>query len=237
MNWYYALNGQQQGPVSELDLSQLVASGTINGATLIWSDGLADWQPLAQALPGALSVVPVNAPQIGGFAVPAAQKDLYVQQMREGVSPTMPGTMEFAGFWLRLVAKLIDSLILMVPNFAVQFAIGLGPGSMANPPAQEVDPAQLALTLGALAFSVGLSVAYQTILVSKYGATWGKMALGLKIVNEDGSKVRTGRAFGRVFAEILSGMTCYIGYIIVAFDSEKRSLHDHICATRVIKSR
>ena len=80
-------------------------------------------------------------------------------------------------------------------------------------------------------------MAYQTILVSKYGATWGKMALGLKIVNEDGSKVRTGRAFGRVFAEILSGMTCYIGYIIVAFDSEKRSLHDHICATRVIKSR
>jgi uncharacterized RDD family membrane protein YckC len=188
-------------------------------------------------LPGALSVVPVNAPQIGGFAVPAAQKDLYVQQMREGVSPTMPGTMEYAGFWLRLVAKLIDSLILMVPNFAIQFAVGLGPGNMANPSAQEVDPAQMALMLGTVAFSIGLSVAYQTILVSKYGATWGKMALGLKIVNEDGSKIRTGRAFGRVFAEILSGMTCYIGYIIVAFDSEKRSLHDHICATRVIKSR
>ena len=36
------------------------------------------------------------------------------------------------------------------------------------------------------------------------------------------------------FAELLSGMICDIGYLIVAFDSQKRGLHDHICNTRVI---
>lgn len=79
MNWYYALNGQQKGPVSEQDIMQLVSSGTINASTLIWRDGLADWQPVSTALPAALDTAPANVPQIGGFAVPAAQKDLYVQ--------------------------------------------------------------------------------------------------------------------------------------------------------------
>jgi uncharacterized RDD family membrane protein YckC len=39
---------------------------------------------------------------------------------------------------------------------------------------------------------------------------------------------------GRFSAEILSGLIFYIGYIMVAFDSEKRALHDRICNTRVI---
>ena len=42
------------------------------------------------------------------------------------------------------------------------------------------------------------------------------------------------RAFGRFWAEMLSGLVCAIGYIIAAFDDEKRSMHDHICDTRVI---
>ena len=50
----------------------------------------------------------------------------------------------------------------------------------------------------------------------------------------DGSKISYQRAFGRAWADILSGMICYIGYIIAGFDKEKRALHDHICQTRVI---
>ena len=88
-----------------------------------------------------------------------------------------------------------------------------------------------------MAVVIGLNAAYYGLMVSKYGATLGKMAVGLKVINEDRSPVSLGRAIGRFFAELLSGMTCYIGYIMIAFDSEKRSLHDHICSTRVIKSR
>ena len=76
--------------------------------------------------------------------------------------------------------------------------------------------------------------AYTVFFVTKYGATPGKMACGLKIVTPDGDKIRFGRSVGRFFAEMLSGMICYVGYIIAAFDGEKRSLHDHICSTRVI---
>ncbi len=51
MNWYYDLGGQRQGPVPEAELDRLLASGTITTGTLVWCEGLADWQPLGKARP------------------------------------------------------------------------------------------------------------------------------------------------------------------------------------------
>ena len=79
-----------------------------------------------------------------------------------------------------------------------------------------------------------LQVIYTTFFVGKFGGTPGKLALGLRIIRADGSRVSYGRAFGRFFAEILSGLILDIGYIMAAFDDEKRSLHDRICDTRVV---
>jgi uncharacterized RDD family membrane protein YckC len=76
---------------------------------------------------------------------------------------------------------------------------------------------------------------YSAFFVGTYGATPGKMVCRIKIVNADGSKVSYGKAIGRYFAELLNAFTLYIGYIIAAFDDEKRTLHDRICNTRVVK--
>ena len=62
------------------------------------------------------------------------------------------------------------------------------------------------------------------------------MAFGLKVVLPDGGRVTYWRAFGRHFAEMVSAFTLAIGYIMAGFDSQKRSLHDRICSTRVIKN-
>ena len=61
------------------------------------------------------------------------------------------------------------------------------------------------------------------------------MACGIKIVTADGGKVTYLRACARHFAEFLSAIILGIGYLMVAFDREKRALHDHICNTRVIR--
>ena len=74
-----------------------------------------------------------------------------------------------------------------------------------------------------------------TFFLWKYQATPGKMALGLKVITADGSRLSYLRCVGRFFGEIVSGLILNIGYIIAAFDSEKRALHDHMCATRVVK--
>ena len=71
--------------------------------------------------------------------------------------------------------------------------------------------------------------------MGKYGATPGKMACRLKVIRPDGGTISYMLSFGRAFAELISYMTLYIGYIMAAFDNEKRALHDHICDTRVVK--
>ena len=62
------------------------------------------------------------------------------------------------------------------------------------------------------------------------------MACGLKVIRPDGEEITYGRACGRFFADILSYVILFIGYIMVAFDEEKRALHDRICDTRVVKA-
>ena len=51
MDWFYALNDKQSGPVSESDLDDLLRSGTIDQATLVWRDGMPNW-PRSQSRQG-----------------------------------------------------------------------------------------------------------------------------------------------------------------------------------------
>ncbi len=85
--------------------------------------------------------------------------------------------------------------------------------------------------------SIVIGCSYESFFVFKYGATPGKMALGLKVVRPNGGPIDLGRAVGRYFAKILSQIILYIGYIMAGFDAEKKALHDMICDTRVIKTR
>jgi uncharacterized RDD family membrane protein YckC len=75
------------------------------------------------------------------------------------------------------------------------------------------------------------------VLIYKYSATPGKMALGIVVQRMDGSPLSLGRSIGRYFAKIVSAITLYIGYLMVAFTSDKRGLHDMIADTRVVINR
>jgi hypothetical protein len=93
--FFYNLNGQQQGPVSEEQLRQMVATGAISPETLVWREGMADWQPLASAVAGVTSTVrcsvcgqmfpPDQTLTISGKVVCANCKPKFVQGLREGV--------------------------------------------------------------------------------------------------------------------------------------------------------
>jgi uncharacterized RDD family membrane protein YckC len=170
-------------------------------------------------------------------------KDAYAQKLREGVPPT--GYVRFGGFWLRFVALFIDGIIVGIPTGIV--ALLLMGGSMMNlarlgdnPSPEETISAMLPM-FGAIAVLnlviIVLDCGYHTFFLVKYGATPGKMAMGLKVIRADGTGLTVGRAIGRYFAKMLSAMILYIGYIMVGFDAQKRGLHDMICDTRVIKTR
>jgi uncharacterized RDD family membrane protein YckC len=264
MNWYYVDQGQQAGPVDDPQLEELRRSGKLQSDTLVWREGMANWAPYSEAKgdsePGGLrpasrpatgageaetSIPPEavctecggmfptdNMIRYGNAHVCANCKPVFMQKLAEGAKINS-GDMRYAGFWIRFAAKIVDGLILGLP-FVVAFAFVVVSRGAAMRPGRS---SQLQFDLVPLLLQLGfvfVQMAYQIFFVGKYGATPGKMACKLSIVTAEGGKVGYGRATGRFFAEMLSGMICYIGYIIAAFDSQKRSLHDHICNTRVV---
>lgn len=167
----------------------------------------------------------------GDSWVCAQCKPSYLQMLQQGL--TRPGDMRFAGFWIRLGAKLVDGVVLWVVSFALGFLASL-PFAIADGPAT-VDPYQgVAGTIAIMLLQISAPVAYTAFFISKYRATPGKMVCGLVITTGDGGHVSAARAVGRHFAEVISGLILLIGYLMIAFDEERRSLHDRICDTRVI---
>src|SRR4029453_18658218 len=75
-NWFYAANGQQQGPFGDAQLRDLISQGTVRPDTLVWSEGMAGWQKAAE-IPGLLGgggappMIPAGGPPLmgsGGYA-------------------------------------------------------------------------------------------------------------------------------------------------------------------------
>ena len=60
--WYYGLNGDQHGPVDENEIRAMLASGMINGQTIVWRDGMAEWLPIAEVPEWASQLVTPGAP-------------------------------------------------------------------------------------------------------------------------------------------------------------------------------
>lgn len=252
MAWHYLRGDEQVGPVSESEFQALVDARIISTETLVWTEGMADWQaygalqqPVAPPAPGPPQQAGVleshacaecgnyfsseEMVHYGDSWICAQCKPVFFQRLREGAA--VPVAMEYAGFWIRFLAKFIDSMIIGVMNAVIRAAMGplFGPSEAPDFPA--VFFASLPLMI--VGYAVG--VTYTTWFIGKFAATPGKMACGLKIVTEDGGRVTYLRAFARYFAEMLSALVLFIGYIMAAFDSEKRALHDHICSTRVIR--
>ncbi|GGK61880.1 RDD family protein [Rufibacter glacialis] len=143
---------------------------------------------------------------------------------------------EYAGFWIRVAALIIDSFALMIPNFVLQM---LFMGSVVlNQEELAENPAMMFAGMGTFILaSMMLSVLYKAILESSsWQATLGKKALNLKVTDEHGHRISFMRSLGRSLASYLSTAVMFIGYIMVAFSSRKQGLHDKIASTLVVKT-
>ena len=70
---------------------------------------------------------------------------------------------------------------------------------------------------------------------SSMQATLGKKALGLRVVDMDGSPISFWRASGRFWAKIPSGLLCAVGFIMAAFTDKKQALHDMMASCLVVR--
>lgn len=145
------------------------------------------------------------------------------------VSPAPP----YAGFWIRVLAYIIDSLVLSVVFCPLGLVLGLAGGASGL---EDDSPEMLGINMLLNGVSVLAGWLYHGLMESSsWQATLGKRLLKLKVTDLDGHRISFGKATGRYFGQILSGMICGIGFIMVAFTEKKQGLHDMLAGTLVLK--
>lgn len=154
-------------------------------------------------------------------------------------------TFDFAGFWLRFVAFIIDSIILSVvylillqPFFSSIFPVVYDEWDEAGLQGSSSGFSLLASSYFGYAefFLFVTAVIYHSLMESsKYQASLGKLALELKVIDADGERLGFGKALLRNAAKIISSLTMMIGYIMAGLTAKKQALHDIIAGTLVVK--
>ncbi|MBI5115722.1 RDD family protein [Candidatus Poribacteria bacterium] len=264
-DWYYVRQGERVGPIDDFEFQGLVDAGRIASDTLVWHSGMAEWQRHGEVRAQSKGRTATGSATMGRTSSPVGQatgegyacaecgnsfplddmvrygetlvcarcKPIFFQRLKEGSA--LPATLVYGGFWIRFVAKIVDGLILGVVNYSLQFLLTIVGLTASGPVGGRPGPAFFALLFVRMLVQIAVAVSYSTFFVGKYAATPGKMACGLRVITSDRGRVTYLRAFARYFAEMLSSLILGIGYIMAAFDEEKRTLHDRICDTRVIR--
>ena len=135
----------------------------------------------------------------------------------------------YGGFWIRFVAYIIDAILISLVLGVVTSIFGISYMNMDD--ISQIDP-----TLNLLSIAVAW-LYFALMESSERGATVGKMAMGLRVVSNEGKRISFLNATGRYFAKIISALILCIGFIMIAFTDRKRGLHDMIASTLVIKTR
>jgi uncharacterized RDD family membrane protein YckC len=156
-----------------------------------------------------------------------------------GAYATTPA-MNYAGFWLRFVAYLIDVVVIWIVFMPIYLilaaALGLNMGSIAQNPDAAALGSAMGLFLGIEFLAiVGVWLYYALLESSGWQGTIGKKVLGLRVTDLNGDKITFGRATGRFFGKIISSFILMIGYIMAGFTEKKQALHDMLAGCLVLK--
>jgi len=230
MEIWIGRDGERHGPYPEDDVRQWLQSGRLSRDDLAWYEGLADWQPLSVLFPDAAGSAP--APTV----------------------PPLPRTTtaaleDYAGFWKRVAAYLLDAIVLYFPSLLIQKMTGGAAAEAALQKAQLASPGDPHAMLAAFSqyytamMPAMLAIAFLTWMYfavsesSAWQATIGKLALGIRVTDLHGVRISFPRALGRYPAKYLSAIIVGIGFLMVAWTRRKQGLHDMIAGTLVLNGR
>ena len=144
--------------------------------------------------------------------------------------------MTYAGFWPRLAAFGIDSIIVfglqcILTWFTSDVTIGLEE--------MQFDGLLLAAYAAEDVLLYAVRAVYFILFTYITGTTLGKRAMNLRVINKDGSTCLSlmNIIYRETVGKFLCKMTVGIGYLIIGFDPDKRGLHDMLCDTQVIYAK
>ena len=135
--------------------------------------------------------------------------------------------MKYAGFWIRFLASLMDSMIFTPFAFLIYLKLSLD-AALYN-----VGDQGIALVI--FVASIILPWLYFALFESgNWQATFGKRIMGIYVVDLNGDRISFGRGSARYFGKIISAITLFVGYIMAGFTENKQSLHDKLADTLVL---
>jgi uncharacterized RDD family membrane protein YckC len=151
--------------------------------------------------------------------------------------PAIHRSAVYAGFWLRAVAYVLDSLLL---GFVVGFVVLMplmerGAIPKDNPwllltgaITQQMVAIQLLVTMGSWLY-------FASFESSRWQATPGKSLLGLVVTDLEGHRISFARASGRYFGKLLSGTLFFVGFLMAGVTPRKQALHDLLASCLVVR--
>jgi uncharacterized RDD family membrane protein YckC len=241
MEIWIGRDGERHGPYREEDVRQWLRSGQVSRDDLGWYEGLADWQPLSTLYPEELRSEP---PAFDGAAVATPPP----------VASVLPQTTtasleDYAGFWKRVGAYILDSIVLFIPLRLVGIPFGLSAAEDAMQKALLAvnnDPQAMLQIYERFYHDLRFYFLLTTLLTwlyfaacesSAWQATIGKLALGIRVTDLRGARISFPRAIGRYAGKYLSAAILGIGFLMVAFTRRKQGLHDMLANTLVLNGR
>jgi len=313
--WFYTdADATQQGPVDESTLLDLNCQGVVKAKSLVWQEGFSTWVSFRSVATGIFARASGGEPVEIGVCAHSGQvypiremlpygealigpehKEEFLQWMMETAALGIPDAShqlpEYAGFWWRSLAAILDYMIKMVPAgiCMIPYYVVAVAGSANSGGEEVIDGLDGWTALMLAAYGLGLlgvlalSIFYETWMVGKHQATLGKIIIGVKVVNPDGSRLTYKRAFLRWLAKkplnyllvwgpstigfaaviavlvavsrgnggdssafilvMFTGLFVYCAllalcsgvYWMAGLDPEKRTFHDRVASTRVVK--
>jgi len=143
----------------------------------------------------------------------------------------------YAGFWLRVVAYIIDAIILGMAGvvaFFPLFRANIHAFTTQNPWEVYTSMSRPLFAIRLLALMLGW-IYYASMESSSWQATLGKKILGLRVTDLAGNRISFSRASGRFFGKILSGMILGIGFLMAGLTARKQALHDILASCLVLR--
>ena len=226
--WYFEQAGLRVGPVPEAEIRAAIAAGRVSASTLVWRAGFQDWRPAGQTELG--GAFPDRTPPPLPPPYPVARGS--VPSFGPSGASRSPMA-HYAGFWIRAVAVVIDSIIVQIVSYGLGYLVT---SAMAQIALASDRPMELSLVdvveIGAtIAWVVAYYVGFQS---GAWQGTPGKRIVGIHVIRTDGRRIGPLFAVARTLAQVLSGLPFGIGYMMAGWTDQKKALHDIICGTRVV---
>jgi uncharacterized RDD family membrane protein YckC len=234
---FVLLDGTARGPVPRVFVEERVEHGLWPDRVMIAEVGSNAWAAFRDVVPATPAMPDVDVAREPDIATATSRPAGYAPTSAAdyghnlaGVSAvgevtpaaTLPaGGSIHAGFWRRCAAYAIDYFVTLVASYVIGFALGSG-GMMG------------ASSLGGLAGLVFAWLYFALQESAKQQATLGKLALGIKVVDEHAQRIGFGRATGRFFGKILSSIIFGIGFFLAGWTEKKQALHDMMAGTYVV---